>query len=46
MVVFISMYSVILGMIALAAYVTVGVIIPIAVSKSAEVTVRISAKIR
>lgn len=33
MVVFISMYSVILGMIALAAYVTVGVIIPIAVSK-------------
>lgn len=33
MVVFISMYSVILGIIALAAYVTVGVIIPIAVSK-------------
>ena len=33
MVVFISMYSIILGMIALAAYVTVGVIIPIAVSK-------------
>lgn len=33
MVVFISMYSVILGMITLAAYVTVGVIIPIAVSK-------------
>lgn len=33
MVVFISMYSIILGMIALAAYVTVGVIIPIVVSK-------------
>lgn len=33
MVVFISMYSIVLGMIALAAYVTVGVIIPIAVSK-------------
>lgn len=33
MVVFISMYSMILGIIALAAYVTVGVIIPIAVSK-------------
>lgn len=33
MVVFISMYSTVLGMIALAAYVTVGVIIPIAVSK-------------
>ncbi len=33
MVVFISMYSMILGIIAFAAYVTVGVIIPIAVSK-------------
>lgn len=33
MVVFISMYSIVLGMIALAAYVTVGVIIPIVVSK-------------
>lgn len=33
MVVFISMYSVIFGMIALAAYVTVGVIIPIVVSR-------------
>lgn len=33
MVVFVSMYSIVLGMIALAAYVTVGVIIPIAVSK-------------
>lgn len=33
MVVFISMYSIILGMIALAAYVTIGVIIPIVVSK-------------
>lgn len=34
MVVFISLYSVILGMLALAAYITVGVIIPVAVSKS------------
>lgn len=34
MVVFIGSYSVILGMLALAAYITVGVIVPIAVSKS------------
>lgn len=34
MVVFIGSYSVILGMLALAAYITVGVIVPVAVSKS------------